>query len=332
MIHDAARVWENAAIQRKHEAPTPVIVIAGPTASGKSALALALAEVFDGTVINADSMQVYRELRVLTARPGLADTRRAPHRLYGVMSAHQACNAARWRAMALAAIERERRKGRLPILVGGTGLYLRALMEGIAPVPEIPEAVRARARARHQELGGEAFRAELVARDPSMAKLPAGDTQRLVRAYEVIEATGRSLSLFRRVPPARSANRFATILIQPPRETLVQTIAARCRRMVAEGAIEEVRSLLAMGLAVDRPALKALGVREIAQFLAGAIDETAMLAAFAIATRQYAKRQATWFRHQLEAEVIISAQLSESLHENMFSFVRKVIDRAESPG
>src|SRR5579859_4069835 len=166
---------------------TRIIVIAGPTASGKSALAVAVAERLRGTVINADSMQVYRDLAVVTARPSAADLARAPHRLYGVLDGAELCSAARWADLARREIETSVAAGSLPILCGGTGLYLRTLLYGIAPVPEIPEAIRAAARQRHAEIGGAAFHDELASLDPqAAARLPAGDSQRLIRAYEVV--------------------------------------------------------------------------------------------------------------------------------------------------
>src|SRR5690242_6169251 len=166
---------------------TRIVIVAGPTASGKSALALALAEALCGTVINADSMQVYRDLEVLSARPGPAETARVPHRLYGVIDAAEACSAGRWCGLALAAIAEAQAAGRLPILAGGTGLYLRALLHGLAPVPPVPREVREEARALHRALGGAGFRAALAARDPEgAARLAAGDTQRLLRAFEVV--------------------------------------------------------------------------------------------------------------------------------------------------
>src|SRR6185312_11715522 len=180
-------------------APQPVVIVAGPTASGKSALALAIAEAIGGTIINADSMQVYRDLAVLTARPGATELARAPHRLYGVVDAAEACSAGRWRDLALAEIAVAREAGRVPVLTGGSGLYLRALLDGLAPVPPVPAALRAEARALHARLGGEAFRRALAARDPEAAqRLPAGDRQRLIRAYEVVAATGRPLADWRR--------------------------------------------------------------------------------------------------------------------------------------
>lgn len=309
---------------------TPVIVIGGPTASGKSALALAIAEEFGGTVINADAMQVYRELPVLTARPTAAEAKRVPHRLYGVLSARQRCTAARWRTMALAAIATAQGKGRLPIMVGGTGLYLKALMEGLAPVPAIPPEIRAQARARHAELGGPGFHAELKRLDPKMAeRLKPGDTQRLLRAWEVITATGRSLALFQKIPPAPTKLWFESFRLLPQREALYAACDARCRRMLAEGAMDEVRALLALKLDPDLPAMKAVGVRELAQHLAGDLSRADALARFQQATRNYAKRQLTWLRHQMPDAQTWDAQFSESVQEKTFSFIRKVIDRVE---
>ncbi|MGE0095484.1 MAG: tRNA (adenosine(37)-N6)-dimethylallyltransferase MiaA [Alphaproteobacteria bacterium] len=286
---------------------TLVVVIAGPTASGKSHLALDLAAARRGTVINADSMQVYRELRILTARPGTAEMERAPHRLYGILSAAEACSAARWRALTVAAIEEARGEGRLPILVGGTGLYLKALFEGLAEMPPIPSAVRDAARARYRKLGGEAFRAELARRDPdSAARLAAGDTQRLIRAWEVVEATGRPLPVWQKAGTAKKMGyTYRTILVMPPRDALYAACDARFDAMVAAGALDEVRALMALGLDPTLPAMKSLGVRELAQHLAGewTLEQAAEKARQA--TRNYAKRQTTWFRHQLVPDLVL---------------------------
>ncbi len=189
-------------------ADADVVIVAGPTASGKSALALALAEEFRGTIINADSMQVYRDLRVLTARPGPEAEARAPHRLYGVIDAADSCSAGRWRELARAEVLAARAAGRLAILAGGSGLYLHAWLNGLAAVPAVPQAVRIAARALHAELGGAAFRARLAEHDPAAAaRLPAGDTQRLVRAYEVVTATGRPLAEWQALPAAAARRR-----------------------------------------------------------------------------------------------------------------------------
>lgn len=286
---------------------TQVLVIAGPTASGKSRLALDLAAAHRGTVINADSMQVYRELRILTARPGDAETARAPHCLYGILSVAELCSAARWRALALAAIEEARSNGRLPILVGGTGLYLKALFDGLAEIPPIPQNVRDAARARHRDLGGEAFRADLARCDPeSAARLASGDTQRLVRAWEVVEATGRALPDWQRASGAGTgAYTYRTVLVMPPRDRLYAACDARFDTMMAAGALDEVRALLALGLDPVLPALKSLGVRELARYLTGEWSLEQAEGKARQATRNYAKRQTTWFRHQLAPDLVL---------------------------
>lgn len=309
---------------------TPLVIVAGPTASGKSALALALAEEFRGTIINADSMQVYRDLAVLTARPGAAELARAPHRLYGVIDAAEACSAGRWRALALAEIAAARAERRLPILAGGTGLYLRALLEGLAPVPPVPAEIRAAARALHARLGGEEFRAALAGLDPAAAaRLAAGDSQRLIRAYEVAKATGRPLASWRQ---GQSAPGFAAavVLLLPPRATLYRLADARFLAMMAEGAEVEARALLARGLDPALPAMKAVGVRELAALFAGRLSRDEAIAAARQATRRYAKRQYTWFRHQLPEtptlrKLVVAEQFSESLLPEIFSFIRQFL-------
>ncbi len=295
----------------------PVIVVAGPTASGKSALALDLAQALGGTVINADSMQVYRELRILTARPSPAEEAAAPHRLYGVVPAAEACSAARWRDLALAEIAEADRAGRLPILAGGTGLYLRALSHGLSAIPEIPDAVRVETRRRFAALGNAAFHAELAARDPVMgARVRPGDTQRLMRAAEVLAATGRSLAEWQREPGAgANAHRLAifTIAVLPPRAELRGRIEARFASMLAAGAIEEVRALAALGLSPDLPVLKAHGVPELMRHLAGEVSLEAARRSATLATRQYAKRQFTWLRHQIQKDYVVDRQYCGSL-------------------
>jgi tRNA dimethylallyltransferase len=278
-----------------------VVVIGGPTASGKSGLAVDIAEAFGGTVINADSMQLYRELDVLTARPGAEDLARAPHRLYGVLPGSERGSAARWRALVLAEIAAARAAGRLPIVVGGTGLYLRALMEGLCDLPTLPDAVRAAARERHKDLGGEAFRAELVARDPASARLNPGDTTRLVRAWEVLEATGRPLTEWQAAAPdgPPPGLRFHVTVIDPPRADLYAMCDKRFTVMLARGALDEVRALDALGLNPELPVMKALGVPELRAHLRGELSLTAATVKAQQSTRHYAKRQVTWFRHQL---------------------------------
>ncbi len=308
---------------KKSEAE-PILIIAGPTASGKSALALDAAEEFTGTVINADSMQVYRELRVLTARPTDGDEARAPHRLFGALPVTEACSAGRWLAMARAEIEAARGAGRLPILVGGTGLYLKALTDGLAPVPGIPQGIRSQARRLHARLGGEAFRAELAKVDAEAARrLEAGDSQRLIRAFEVVRATGRPLADWQRQGaggPATDA-RFATIVLAPPRDVLYAAIDARLDTMIEEGALDEVAALDRLGLDAGLPAAKAVGVPELRRHLRGEITLDEALESAKRASRNFAKRQLTWLRHQMPGAHVVPAQYSESLRPEIFSFI-----------
>lgn len=304
----------------------PVVIVAGPTASGKSGLASAIAERFGGVVINADSMQVYRELRVLTARPSPEDEKRVPHRLYGVLSAAEACSAGRWREMALAEIAAAHDAGRLPIVCGGTGLYLKALTGGLAPMPAVPDGVRRRLRRRLADDGLAALYDELAARDPAMAgRLPAGDTQRILRALEILETTGRSLADWQATASADSPAgwRFTTILLLPPRPALYAACDDRLREMVEAGAVAEVRRLLGRGLDRSLPAMKALGVAEFARHLAGRCTLEQALAEAQRATRRYAKRQVTWFRHQIIADFCAEEQFSQRLAGEIFAFIRQ---------
>jgi tRNA dimethylallyltransferase len=279
------------------------ILIAGPTASGKSAAALALAERLGSTVINADSMQVYRELAVLTARPTREDEARAPHRLYGTVPAGEAYSVGRWLEDAARAIEEATSGGRVPILVGGTGLYFKALLEGLAPVPDIPREIRAAWRERAEALGAEGLYRELAARDPAMAsRLKPSDAQRLVRALEVIDATGISLGEWQggNASPLLPAEAVAKLVIAPEREALYAAIDARFDAMFAAGALEEVRALAALGLDPGLPAMRAHGVRELAAHLGGACSLEEAVVKAKTETRRYAKRQMTWLRRFMQ--------------------------------
>ena len=288
-----------------------VLVIAGPTASGKSALAMALAQKLGGTLINADSMQLYRELSLLSARPTEAEMARVPHRLFGILPAGEPCSAGRWRELALAAIAATRAAGRLPILVGGTGLYLESLMRGIADLPPIPEAIRKSLQARMSAPDGVASLFEaLEACDPATAaRIEPTDRQRILRALELFEATGKPLSVWQaesgRAPPPDLV--FETYLLMPPRATLYAACDRRFAGMVAAGALEEVKALLALKLDPALPAMKAIGVAELGAYLAGTSDLTTAIAAGQQATRRYAKRQYTWFRHRLPGAARIEA-------------------------
>lgn len=303
----------------------PALVIAGPTASGKSGLALAIAREFGGVVINADSMQVYDALPLLTARPSDEDMARAPHRLYAALPPSDLCSAARWGEMAAVEMEAAWGVGRLPILTGGTGLYLRAVMEGLSPIPDIPDDIRAAARALLAERGNTAFHNLLAKRDPAMAaRLDPGNSQRLARAWEVLEATGRSLAQWQDEPRQGGvAANWLTLVLDPARPRLYAQCESRFRAMMAAGALDEVRAFEALRLASDLPIAKALGRRELAAHLAGEMDLETAIAAAQQATRNYAKRQATWFRHQLNASITITEQLSESLIGTIFLKIRQ---------
>lgn len=303
----------------------PALIIAGPTASGKSGLALAIAREFGGVVINADSMQVYDALPLLTARPSEADMTSAPHRLYGVLAPSELCSAARWGEMAAAEMGAAWGTGKLPILTGGTGLYLKAAMEGLSPIPDIPEDIRTSARALLAERGNTAFHNLLAKRDPEMAaRLDPGNSQRLARAWEVLEATGRSLAEWQAEPRQGGvAARWLTLVLDPARPRLYAQCESRFRAMMAAGALDEVRAFESFRLPPDLPIGKALGRRELAQHLAGELDLESAVAAAQQATRNYAKRQGTWFRHQLNASATIAEQLSESLIATIFLKIRQ---------
>lgn len=287
-----------------------------------------LAERLHGVVINGDSMQVYADLRILTGRPPATVVERVPHRLYGVLAASERCSAGRWLALAGQEIEAARREGRLAIVVGGTGLYLGALLKGLAPVPGVPDAVRRAASARHAELGGAGMHAALAARDPATAeRLSPADTQRLIRAWEVLEATGRPLSDWQREGRAARSGRydFRTILLDPPRRVLYAACDRRFDAMLAAGALDEVRALAALGLDPGLPIMKALGVPELLRHLRGEISLAEAADRAKAATRRYAKRQVTWFRHQYPADRTIDAQLSESLIDEVFTEIRQFV-------
>ena len=275
------------------------VLIAGPTASGKSAVALRLAASLRGTIINADSMQVYRELAILTARPAEADMRLAPHRLYGLVPAAEAYSAGRWLEDAARAIGGAEGEGRVPILVGGTGLYFKALLEGLAAVPNVPPEIRKTWRERAEKVGAEGLYRELSARDPAMAvRLRPSDPQRIVRALEVIDATSVSLVEWQggSAAPVLGPEGVLKLVIAPQREPLYAAIDARFEAMIEAGAIEEVRALLALDLDPSLPAMRAHGVRELAACLAGTSSREQAIAKAKTESRRYAKRQMTWLR------------------------------------
>ena len=278
------------------------ILIAGPTASGKSALALALAEKLRGVIINADSMQVYRDLRIITARPTAKEEQRVPHRLYGRVDAAENYSVGRWCTDAAATLEATRRYGRAAIVVGGTGLYFNALTRGLAAVPPIPAEIRDAVRERLASEGVGALHVELKQRDPAAAaRLMPGDRARIARALEVMLATGRSLLEWHEENKAASvdASRAAKIFLMPDRDELMRRIDTRFDAMIAAGAIEEVRTLAARELDPDLPAMKAHGVPWLIRHLRGETSLEDAVEGAKRDTRQYTKRQATWFRNQL---------------------------------
>jgi tRNA dimethylallyltransferase len=287
------------------------ILIAGPTASGKSGLALALAERLGGTVINADSMQVYRDLRILTARPTPEDEARVPHALYGFTSGAEAYSAGRYAADAAKAIAYARAAGRVPIVVGGTGLYFKALIEGLSPIPAADPDVRAFWRTEAARRPATELHALLAGRDPvTAARLMPTDTQRIVRALEILDSTGRSLTDWQRQPgrPALGEADTVRLLLLPDRQGHGAAIDARFDAMMAAGALEEVRRLLAAGLSRELPIMRAHGVPWLSQHLQGLLPLQDAVAAAKSDTRQYAKRQLTWLRRNMIAWMVIHAQ------------------------
>jgi tRNA dimethylallyltransferase len=279
--------------------PDPLItLIAGPTASGKSALAMEKAARTGAVIVNADSQQLYADLRVLSARPSQADEAAAEHRLYGVADAAQAWSVGRWsRAVTELLAELE---GRPVLMVGGTGLYFTALTKGLADVPPIPDEVRDAVEAAYGAEGEAAFRRGLASHDPAAAtRIEAGDRQRLVRARAVAEHTGRALSdWIADTTPLLAAGAWTGMVVEPARETLYANCDLRVARMVEQGALAEVRVLVTRGLSPALPAMKAVGVREFAAHLAGQASLEQAIEATRQATRNYAKRQLTWFRNQ----------------------------------
>jgi tRNA dimethylallyltransferase len=278
------------------------ILIAGPTASGKSRFALALAEAEGGTLINADASQVYTELRILTARPSAEDEALAPHLLYGHVPARERYSVARWLADVRRAVASAEQAGRMPILVGGTGLYFRAALEGLADTPPIPPEVRQQAAALYGALGAQGFRAQLAALDPeAAATIAPKDRYRALRAYEVAAATGKPLSHWFKGAhrPLFDTSEVMRLALMPERAELYQACEARLDAMVAAGALEEVRALLRLDLGPTLPAMKAVGVEEFARVLCGEIDLATALIAAKRRTRNFAKRQLTWIRNQM---------------------------------
>lgn len=303
----------------------PPVLIAGPTASGKSALALELAERLGGIVINADSMQVYRELAILTARPTAADLARAPHALYGFVPAREAYSAGRFVSDAARAIADAKAGGLRPIIVGGTGLYFKALLEGLAPVPAIDESVRAHWRAEAERVGAETLHARLAEKDAEMAgRLHPSDTQRIVRALEVFDSTGRSLASWQalRGTPVIDASRAVRLLLNPERTELHVRADRRFDRMIEEGALAEAAKLESLQLASDLPAMRAIGVAPLLRVVRGAQSLDSAAEDAKAETRQYIKRQQTWLKSNMITWSDITQQYMQNNAANIVTFIQ----------
>lgn len=309
------------------------LIVAGPTCSGKSALALTLAEAVGGIVINADSMQVYRELRILTARPSATDEARAPHRLYGVRAAAEPGSVAWWRAAALAEMAVARAAGRLPILCGGTGMYFLSLTAGLSDIPDPGSVVRHEARETLAAIGPAALHARLAEVDPDSAvRLHPSDGQRIARAWEVWRGTGRGLAAWHAQAGPPSGWDFRAILLDPPRVALREAIAGRFDAMLAAGAAEEVRALLDQRLDPSLPAMRAVGVAELTAYLSGTLTLAVAAAQATLASGQYTKRQATWFHrhaladptstHTIHARIADREQFSQRNWADLMQFVQ----------
>ena len=287
----------------------PAILLGGPTASGKSALALLLAERLGGEIVNADSMQVYADLKILTARPGVAEEARCRHHLFGIMDASRRCSAGLWHGLASRATGEIAARGRVPILAGGSGLYLDAFRHGLSPVPQVPAALRVELSARMAAMGPARLHEELARRDPASAALLApGDRQRIQRALEVVEATGVPLSRWR-LMDRRGAwpGACLVLVLAPPRQALYRRCDRRFDAMLEAGALAEAKALAARRLDPSLPAMRALGVPHLIAHLEGALDLASAAIRARTATRRYAKRQTTWFRHRAADALVLEA-------------------------
>ncbi|MDA7599384.1 tRNA (adenosine(37)-N6)-dimethylallyltransferase MiaA [Alphaproteobacteria bacterium] len=296
-------------------------IIAGPTASGKSALAIDLAKAVDGIIVNADSMQIYQDLRLITARPSVADEARCEHTLYGVLDGAERASVRLWLGLAADAFAAIRARGKTPILVGGTGMYVNAAQFGIAPMPDVPATIHAECVDELASIGGARFRAALAKDDPvTAARLVDGDGQRLVRAMGVVRATGRPISAWQQDPHEYMlAGNPHTIAVLPPREELYQRINSRFEIMMGEGAMDEVIALGVRNLDPDLPVMKALGVRELLACHRGELSIEKAIELAQRDSRHYAKRQMTWLRNNFNAKIELNEKYSESFLKKIFS-------------
>ena len=283
------------------------VIICGPTGAGKSSLALNLAEKFEGVIINADSIQIYREIKILSGRPTSDDYRQAPHRLYGIMSIFKPCTLGIWRKMALETIKECELSGRLPIICGGTGLYIKFLLNELSAIPEISPSIKLEAREKLKELGNENFRELLSKNDPASAsRIKSGDTNRLLRAWEVFTATTKPLSYWhKKSRKAGSQHKFFKVCLMPERKALYSICDQRFLEFVEQGAVEEARAFDFITASPELPASKTLGLLELIKYTKGELELSDAVEQAQRATRRYAKRQLTWFRHQLDEDFLI---------------------------
>ena len=292
------------------------VLIAGPTASGKSRLALDVAREVNGEIVNADAIQVYKDLNILSARPSQNDVEITPHHLFGVLGGEDRCSAGRWAQLVKVAIDEITSRGRVPIIVGGTGLYFRALTEGLSKMPDVPGEIRTQALERITEIGNEAFRNEIVSFDPAMARLAVGDTQRLLRAWEIYQTSGQPLSSFQEAPKSPViAMPSAAIVLIPERARLYAKCNNRFDEMMNAGALKEAQKLLSRNLDRDLPVMKALGAAELVSHLCGELTLSDAIELAKRNTRRFAKRQITWFRNQTTtwAQATSSAEAQSKL-------------------
>ena len=298
-----------------------VIIVAGPTASGKSALGLEIAAQTNGVIVNCDSMQIYRELPILTAQPSAEEQGDIAHRLYGVLKGAEACSVGRWRDLAVVEIEQILSQGKQPIVLGGTGLYVKALMEGLSKIPDVSRQFRLEATELYDQIGPDGLVKRIADTCTQTAdQLKTNDRQRIIRAWEVFLATGKSLSTWQREHPpfASEGYSFQTVLVSPSRDELYERCDKRFLSMIDQGAMEEVSALLALDLDPDLPVMRAIGVPEIKAYLDGMLSKEEMIASAQQATRRYAKRQLTWLRNQIDCEIKLQSP------DEIESFIAKI--------
>tara|TARA_B100001057_G_scaffold171799_1_gene172618 strand:- start:1367 stop:2314 length:948 start_codon:yes stop_codon:yes gene_type:complete len=310
----------------KHE--NRCIVICGPTASGKSALAMKLANELNGEIINADSMQVYNELKILTSRPSATDTENIPHNLFGIRKMVEPCSVNIWIKLAEKSISQIIDRGRIPIACGGTGMYIHYLSKRLSKIPEIPNRVRLQAREKLEVLGNENFSRELIELDPLLGnKIAIGDSQRLTRAWEVMKATGQSLAVWNMEPDQETELNLYHVLLMPDREILYRICDQRFLGFMDRGAVAEAETIKNMKLDPSLPAMKALGLSQIIKYLDGEMNIDDAIKQAQQKTRNYAKRQMTWFRNQLKPNFLYSKPYDGSMDQGLIAEVSKFLKK-----